>query len=109
MRRDARKLLEKLSRRDFKYREFEDSFPDTELWPIFEIVLKDQRVVGEDAAALPARHPLTQELAAPEKSETVTARATPLFGKYQPVVRTPAADIPRVDLRDFFSRIAEGE
>src|SRR3546814_15039807 len=53
MRRDARKLLEKLNRRDFAYREFEDRFSETELWPIFAAVLGDQKVVGDDAARLP--------------------------------------------------------
>ena len=30
MRRDARKLLEKLNRKDFAYRDFEDRFSETE-------------------------------------------------------------------------------
>jgi hypothetical protein len=54
MRRDARKLLEKLNRTDFAYREFEDSFSETELWPIFAAVLGDHSVVGDAAATLPS-------------------------------------------------------
>jgi hypothetical protein len=47
MRHDARALLEKLSRQDFRYKQFEDRFADMELWPIFEALLKDERVAGQ--------------------------------------------------------------
>ncbi|HZF45752.1 MAG TPA: hypothetical protein VEZ26_05420 [Sphingomonadaceae bacterium] len=44
MRADARVLLERLGKQDFAYKEFADRFADLELWPIFEALLKDQRL-----------------------------------------------------------------
>ena len=55
MRSDAESLLARLGRRDFRYREFADSFADMELWPIFEALLTDPRVVGRPLSKLEAR------------------------------------------------------
>lgn len=46
MRQDARSLLERLNRQDFRYREFPDQFADMELWPLFQALLTDERVIG---------------------------------------------------------------
>lgn len=117
MRRDARKLLDKLSRKDFRYREFTDAFSETELWPIFENLLRDERIVGEDQAALAHRArpaqptvslsepaaPLPAPAPPPAASE---ARPSQFFERYQ----TPPpsqGDRMNVDLRDFFGRFAE--
>lgn len=55
MRSDAVNLLARLGRRDFRYREFTDNFADMELWPIFEALLTDERIVGKPISALAAR------------------------------------------------------
>jgi hypothetical protein len=55
MRNDAQNLLSKLGRKDFRYREFSDAFADMELWPIFEALLIDERIVGKSLSALEKR------------------------------------------------------
>lgn len=50
MRLDVSSLLNRLGRSDFKYKEFTDRFSDLDSWPIFEAVLKDQRVLRHAAA-----------------------------------------------------------
>ena len=50
MRADAKVLLERLGRQDFAYKEFADRFADLELWPIFEALLKDQRLFTQSRA-----------------------------------------------------------
>ena len=109
MRSDARKLFEKLNKREFRYREFDDSFPDLELWPIFEALLRDTRVVGTEAipTSAPSGRPTirgTASEAAPEAREP-----TPLFARYhEKLAQEPSGHpAPKVDLRDFFGRIAE--
>lgn len=54
MRQDAKSLLDRLNRKDFRYQEFADPFADMELWPIFEALLTDARIVGERAPTLAA-------------------------------------------------------
>lgn len=107
MRRDARKLLEKLNRKDFAYREFEDRFSETELWPIFAAVLGDQKVVGDDAARLPVRQVQQDERPAPA-ARTSQPQAAPnqIFAQYGAPQRR-AAPTNNVDLKEFFNRFSE--
>ncbi|WP_239805390.1 hypothetical protein [Croceicoccus hydrothermalis] len=35
-----------MDRPSFLYREFGERFGDIELWPLFEVILKDERIVG---------------------------------------------------------------
>ena len=55
MRNDVGKLLSKLGRKEFRYREFADQSGDAELWPIFEALLEDERIVGRRRDRLQAR------------------------------------------------------
>ena len=58
MRADARVLLERLGKSDFRYREFVDRFADLESWPIFEALLKDPRIMPqEEMYAIEAAEP----------------------------------------------------
>lgn len=105
MRRDARSLLEKLSRKDFRYREFADPFPDTELWPIFEVVLRDERVVGEEASSLPRRERAVRPVAPVAASRR--ASIDTLFERYdEPAVPAGVEQQP-INLRQFFSRLSD--
>jgi len=60
MRVDAKALLDRLGKSDFSYKEFADRFSELELWPLFEALLKDERMsqlddtpeAGEDAASV---------------------------------------------------------
>ena len=57
MRKDVANLLERLGRRDFQYQEFADRFTEVELWPIFEALIRDPRILTlnpHDASDLPA-------------------------------------------------------
>ncbi|MET0374177.1 MAG: hypothetical protein ABW128_07965 [Rhizorhabdus sp.] len=112
MRQDAKDLLERLNRRDFNYQQFADPFADMELWPIFEALLTDERVVGRatgvgeaevqirrrGAAADPARAP-----AAPP----ATSSDGGLFSRYvrHPAPHAPSGDV--VNLRQFLAGLAD--
>ncbi len=107
MRQDAKNLLARLNRRDFKYQEFADPFADMELWPIFEALLIDERVVGERAPTLAAaevqirtRTNRTERPASPKKAG--------LFSRYAKDT-APAAE-PRgevVNMRQFLGRLSD--
>lgn len=45
MRSDASSLLSKLNQGTLAYRQFDDPLADLELWPVFEALLSDPRVV----------------------------------------------------------------
>lgn len=88
MRADAKVLLERLGRSDFRYREFVDRFAELESWPIFEALLKDPRIMPQsEAAALEAAEPGDSERqpapraqarpAEPEQPRTTTLPHTP--------------------------------
>ncbi|WOK35990.1 hypothetical protein [Sphingomonas sp. C3-2] len=84
MRQDAKSLLERLSRRDFKYHEFADPFADMELWPMFEALLTDERVTGERAPTLRAAEVQVRSRAnrAERAPERPAATGAGLFSKY---------------------------
>ncbi|MFC4594462.1 hypothetical protein [Sphingobium tyrosinilyticum] len=107
MRRDARKLLEKLNRTDFAYREFEDSFSETELWPIFAAVLGDHSVVGDAAATLPsARTGKAQAATAPAWTREQPSPPDQIFANYG-VTPLKGGTKKGVDLHDFFNRFSD--
>lgn len=107
MRRDARKLLEKLNRKDFAYKVFEDSFSETELWPIFEAVLGDHGVVGEEAVA-PAPQGLVKAVKSSASPQSAPALTGPnqIFSQYGLPARQ-RAEVRDVDLGAFFHRFSE--
>ncbi|MFC3673515.1 hypothetical protein [Novosphingobium pokkalii] len=99
MRADAKVLLERLGKSDFRYREFVDRFADLESWPIFEALLKDPRIMPQDE--LPAMEaaepgdsvrqpaPRAQPTAQPRVVPVVSPKPAPqpeaapsLFGRY---------------------------
>lgn len=49
MRRDASQLLSRIGSGSFKYQGFGSAWSDGEPWPIFESILQDVRVVGDEA------------------------------------------------------------
>lgn len=103
MRADAKVLLERLGKSDFRYREFVDRFADLESWPIFEALLKDPRIMPQeelpameavepgDSVRQPAprAQPSAQPTAQPRVVPVVNPKAAPqpeaapsLFGRY---------------------------
>ncbi|NKJ42886.1 hypothetical protein [Novosphingobium sp. SG720] len=97
MRADAKVLLERLGKSDFRYREFVDRFADLESWPIFEALLKDPRIMPQeevsaieaaepgDSARMPAPRAQARAVVAPSpaaaKPREAEAAAS-LFGRY---------------------------
>ena len=55
IRNDVSSLLDRIGRHDLRYREFGDPLGDMEMWPIFEALLQDRRIVGEAPNALDQR------------------------------------------------------
>jgi len=55
VRNDVESLLSRLGRQDLRYREFADQLGDMELWPIFEALLQDPRIVGRAQTLLDQR------------------------------------------------------
>lgn len=55
IRNDVSSLLDRIGRHDLRYREFGDPLGDMEMWPIFEALLQDRRIVGEASSALDQR------------------------------------------------------
>ncbi|MBY8824375.1 hypothetical protein [Sphingomonas colocasiae] len=111
MRQDAKSLLARLNRRDFKYQEFPDPFADMELWPIFEALLIDERVMGEKAPTLAAAEvQIRTRTSPPERVERPAAppRKAGLFSRYAKDA-APAAE-PRgevVNMRQFLGRLSD--
>jgi hypothetical protein len=114
MRADAAKLLTRLGRNDFRYKEFTDAFADAELWPIFEALLTDERMMGKPQSLLAAK-----EEGAPAAGASTDARtAEPgvsgalggLFSGYvrpEPSQPEPVPEQPKGDLRDFLNRLSQ--
>lgn len=87
MRSDAESLLARLGRKDFRYREFSDAFADMELWPIFEALLKDERVVGKRLSPLDTRDDgdiITNTRHRPTPPARVSAGGSGIFDAYSP-------------------------
>ncbi|KCZ47445.1 hypothetical protein [Hyphomonas pacifica] len=116
MRNDARALLEKLSRQDFRYKQFEDPYTDMELWPVFEALLKDERISGkgerrEEAPRAPEpRRPAAQARRAPQSAKP----AGSFLGQYSAPQPSPAnepgrAQTEAVDLRRFLGKLGQAK
>ena len=115
MRQDAKALLEKLSRQDFQYRQFEDQYADMELWPIFEALLKDPRIVPPRKTPLEHRETIRAEIAdRPSAPSNRTNSAAPnIFAGYgdaeapQAQVRAQRQSRGSGDLRSFLSELSK--
>ena len=114
MRADAARLLTRLGRNDFRYKEFTDAFADAELWPIFEALLTDERMVGKPQSLLAAKEEGAPTAGAPTDARTVEPGGSSplgnLFAGYvrpDPTVPEPAPEPEKGDLRDFLSRLSQ--
>ncbi|EQB14526.1 hypothetical protein L288_01400 [Sphingobium quisquiliarum P25] len=109
MRSDAAHLLARLGRKDFRYREFTDNFADMELWPVFEALLTDERVVGKPLSALESRN---VEDFIPETKVQPARPASPprgpgLFDRYGEGSRPAAQGEGNGELRSFLQRLSK--
>lgn len=107
MRADAASLLVRLGRKDFRYREFSDSFADMELWPIFEAVLTDERVVGKQMTRLEAKE---AEERSPRRApvEQRFAPSAPAGNLFEGYGDAPASQsgTEKTNLRDFLQHLS---
>ncbi len=124
MRSDARALLQKLNQQGFQYQQFPDPYADLELWPVFEALLHDERVVGqqlsrvqqrehefqavkEQAAARPKPVQAPEEHPLEEQFSALLASYAP--GQDPPVVNSDADEAEqtgqKVDLRTFLKEL----
>lgn len=103
MRQDARSLLERLSRRDFRYQEFEDAYADIELWPLFEALLSDERVVGRRAALRGAEVEVRSR--ASLQDDAPPARAPSPFGRHSGAAGPARSKV--VNMRSFLAQLSD--
>lgn len=97
MRADARILLERLGKQDFAYKEFADRFADLELWPIFEALLKDQRLFSQSRPDV-QEEPL-------QNADRPAEMAAPVAPVSAPAISSPA--ITSMPLSSLFARYEE--
>ena len=110
MRSDAANLLARLGCKDFRYREITDNYADMELWPIFEALLTDDRVVGRPVSALAARSIEDVIPAAKAASaRPAPAQSNGIFGSYSAVRSDASPPQSKNDLRSFLQRISDDE
>lgn len=112
IRNDVSSLLDRIGRQDLRYREFGDPLGDMEMWPIFEALLQDCRIVGEAQTQLDQRRrsadaqqrlkaaPFPADLPAPAAPPPPPTRAAP---QYQPPSATNDAQV-----RAFFGQLGAG-
>lgn len=126
MRQDAKTLLDRLDRHHLEYQDFTAAAEEIELWPLFQALLRDPRIVGnreqpEVAAATQAQQPATRTEAAAEavEAEPAPARApaplqqhpaAALFGRYgREAAPEPESPQPprEPDLRNFLHKLGK--
>ena len=97
MRVDAKALLDRLGKSDFTYREFADRFSELELWPLFEALLRDERLAQLDGTVDPA----TAAAATPAPARGQADDGMPHAAAHQPSAHQPFAAL--------FSRYEAGQ
>lgn len=106
---DVHALLDKLRRNDFRYREFADPFADMELWPMFEVLLTDERIVGPRTPVRPviAGNPV-QTIRRPVSEE---GQGSGLLAGYRPPAPPSSGAKPTAapGVRGFLKRLSTGE
>ncbi len=113
MRKDAKSLLDRLNRRQFRYQDFTEAAEEIELWPLFQAVLRDPRVVGTRLVHEHQSPPRPQERA---EDVTPASRAAPakpsssaagLFDAYSGDADGTSGAAAGQDLRQFLTQIRE--
>ena len=109
MRQDVKVLLSRVGDETFNYYDFETASIEIDIWPIFEALLLDERVVGRaDPKALPRAAALMPEVEleavpAPARESKRPDRHDGMFGNYG----TGARSEPQGEsVRDLLGRLA---
>lgn len=122
MRQDAKTLLDRLDRHYLEYQDFTAVAEEIELWPLFQTLLRDPRIVGNREQSVPASGSAAaettlaaaQEAAPAARSPSAEAEARPtasLFGRYgRAAAPAPKAPEPvrEPDLRNFLHDLGKG-
>lgn len=113
MRQDARSLLERLEQQALAYYDFTDRVSEIEMWPIFETLLRDPRIVGtRSAAAREVEQVGVSVIAAPASVPPPAEAPASLFRTYEQEVSAPEPVRIRPQepkLRDFITRIGRSD
>lgn len=126
MRQDAKTLLDRLDRHHLEYQDFTAAAEEIELWPLFQALLRDPRIVGnreqpEVAAAAQAQQAAVPTETAPAAVEPERAPVRPpaslqqhpaaaLFGRYgREAAPEPESPQPprEPDLRNFLHQLGK--
>ena len=103
MRKDVANLLAKLGKRDFQYQEFADRFSDVELWPLFETLINDPRILNAPPAQDNSEDQVTANAAA--STATSTATAAPAAARVEEAAPPAELAAPAAkDLSNLFAR-----
>ena len=123
MRQDAKTLLDRLDRHYLDYQDFTAVAEEIELWPLFQTLLRDPRIVGNRDQSEPApaassaerTQSVAQEAATAEvRTPSAQAEARPtagLFGRYgraAPPAPKPPEPPREPDLRNFLHELGKG-
>lgn len=101
MRIDAKVLLNRLGRSDFRYREFVDRFADLESWPVFEALLRDPRICAQSATDTDG------SVQAPESPAASAGSLRPdLFARYGAAAAPQPAAEPPQSIRALLDRLS---
>ena len=131
MRSDASALLEKLDRKGFDYRQFPDRYADLELWPIFEALLADPRILERKLSQVELRSRDLENLARSEGPPVEMPAGHPLQPQFSSLLSAygpkPVEDVEdagfatlpetslapqqpaRPDLKTFLNNLGRGE
>lgn len=107
MRQDTSVLLGRLGEQNFNYHDFESPSPEIDIWPIFEALLLDERVVGKRPASAaqstPERTPEPAPQARPRQVRAVGEPVQPgMFGGYAAAKPERSGE----SVRDMLGRLA---
>ena len=111
MRQDTKVLLSRLDERNFNYHDFESPSAEVDVWPIFEALLLDERVVGKrvsSAAQSSATQPTPGRAPEPQaQPREVSAASDPvqpgMFGGYGAAGKSESGG---ESVRDMLGRLA---
>ena len=102
MRQDAKSLLKRLNLDDFQYRDFSDPFLTIEPWPLFQALLRDQRVLGKLALRASVEPADVEQRAAPKPIQ----ERSRIFEAYEKRVDVAPPPPGTVNVKDFLAGLS---
>jgi hypothetical protein len=118
MRQDAKTLLDRLDRHYLEYRDFTSAAEEIELWPLFQALLRDPRIIGHrEQAAVSSTTDGIQPAGRSLQIRSISDQpegppAANLFDRYVRAVKPDPERVEQVqepDLRNFLHQLGRGE